>query len=380
MCAVRERTWIPQSLGAVAFCGFLVLTACLGRLEWQDAYVAAFLDALRGCGSSPGTVWFTRNAAYLALVLVAVGVAIAFKRGARVSDVVQVLLLLVIALILVESIKLLLSRERPGGLSHLRASSFPSGHVANAAICVAAAVMLVRRRDARRDVIRGTIIVVGSLFVIAVAFTRVYFGLHWLTDVTASILIGVSFGGMLGAPAARQRLVGSWVLLVVTAMCLTAACGFGLTLPSPANLLSERLRVSPARHATFRLEHGIAPDLELGPWRADTKSLTSVRGDLGLRLESTDSERAILKLVADSSSVLSRHCGWMQLFVDGREQAQLRLEEGSRTYAFALPRLTGPHKMRLHLAPALPPLPSSGPRLILRALQIAYPFGTRPVS
>jgi hypothetical protein len=45
----------------------------------------------------------------------------------------------------------------------------------------------------------------------------------------------------------------------------------------------------------------------------------------------------------------------VQLFVDGTERADLRLEEGWWTYAFPLPKFSiGSHDVRLHLAPDVP--------------------------
>ena len=91
-----------------------------------------------------------------------------------------VLILLAVGLLLVEGLKVLINRERPGGLlQHPTASrGFPSGHVANAALCLAAVLALVRRLQDRRDVVRAVIIGAGSLLVTTVAFTRVYLGLH----------------------------------------------------------------------------------------------------------------------------------------------------------------------------------------------------------
>ena len=87
----------------------------------------------------------------------------------------------------------------------------------------------------RRDFVRAAIVTGGALFVIAVAFTRLYVGLHWLSDVTASMLLGLSFGGMFSArPIIRRRLGDALALPVLLALYLAVAGGVRLTAPSPA--------------------------------------------------------------------------------------------------------------------------------------------------
>jgi hypothetical protein len=74
----------------------------------------------------------------------------------------------------------------------------------------------------------------GSLFVIAVAFTRVYLGLHWLSDMTASMLLGLSFGGMSSAhPSVRRGFLAALVLWVLPTLYLAAVCGVRITVPAP---------------------------------------------------------------------------------------------------------------------------------------------------
>ena len=68
----------------------------------------------------------------------------------------------------------------------------------------------------------------------------------------------------------------------------------------------------------------------------------------------------------------------MQLFVDGTERADLRLEEGWWTYAFPLPKFSiGSHDVRLHLAPDVPLPLSTAPLLTFRTLQVVYPVQER---
>jgi membrane-associated phospholipid phosphatase len=235
--SVSARTRLPEGLALFAFLGFLLLTGYLGRLEWQDTYVATLLDGLRGDQACPFTIWLTGAAPFLAATLVGIGAVVALRRGATLVDVGRELIPLAIGLLLVEGLKLLINRERPGGLlQHPTASgSFPSGHVANAALCVASAIVLVHRLRGQRDLVRTAMMGAGSLFVVAVAFTRVYLGLHWVSDVTGSMLLGVSFGGVLSArPMVRRRFLAALGLLGLPVLYLTAACGLRVPVLLPA--------------------------------------------------------------------------------------------------------------------------------------------------
>jgi len=114
-------------------------------------------------------------------------------------------------------IKSLVGRARPtiDQLSGFSGSSFPSGHATAAAACLAGfALVMGRRRSARIKALFSSI-AVG--LAVAVAFTRVWLGVHWLTDVLAGLSLGwawfalssIAFGGRrlrFGAPveAAEQ--------------------------------------------------------------------------------------------------------------------------------------------------------------------------------
>src|SRR5207245_9516144 len=103
-------------------------------------------------------------------------------------------------------------------------------------LCVASAIALVHRLRGQRDFVRAAMIGAGSLLVLAVAFTRVYLGLHWLSDVTGSMLLGVSFGGVLSArPTVRRRFLAALGLLGLAVLDLPAGCGVRVPVHSPGS-------------------------------------------------------------------------------------------------------------------------------------------------
>jgi hypothetical protein len=173
-------------------------------------------------------------------------------------------------------------------------------------------------------------------------------GLHWLSDVVASALLGFGFGAMLAARlAARRLLVGGTAAVLLPVLYLSAACGARFMLPSPATL----------GKAMWDLP---------GDERVQARS----GGDVDLRVETDQTDDAVLKVLGRPSRPL-RGCPWLQLFVDDRAHQALPLEAGMKTYAFALPALDpGTHEMRLRLVsqPAL--APAGKPLLELENLEI----------
>jgi membrane-associated phospholipid phosphatase len=95
--------------------------------------------------------------------------------------------------------KTLLGRTRPDHIDAVPpfefSPSFPSGHTLNTTVVIGVVVYLVCLQvDSRR--LRVVTIIAGSLFIIAMGFSRVFLGHHWLTDVMAAWLLGLAWLGM----------------------------------------------------------------------------------------------------------------------------------------------------------------------------------------
>jgi undecaprenyl-diphosphatase len=104
-------------------------------------------------------------------------------------------------------VKTLVDRPRPPGqMLEAHSSSFPSGHASYAAATAVAVVLLFSRPGGRRYLWAIAVVVIGAM-----AWSRTYLQVHWLSDVLAGALLGlgvvlVSFGGVqIPATPGRRR-------------------------------------------------------------------------------------------------------------------------------------------------------------------------------
>jgi membrane-associated phospholipid phosphatase len=97
-------------------------------------------------------------------------------------------------------LKLIVHRPRPTGARLVAGTgfSYPSGHVLAAIATwgfLPAVVALYTQRDAARTATR----VVAAGLIVAIAWSRVWLGVHWTSDVVGSLAIGVLAFGLAGS-------------------------------------------------------------------------------------------------------------------------------------------------------------------------------------
>jgi len=226
----------PQALALLALYGFVLLALSLGRLQQMDTYVAGLASAaFRGTWHAHArAAWFTHKAAYLGFTWVAFGVMVARRRGSSWTELAPILVALAAGLILFEGCRLMFERTRPGEhLLNPAVNSFPSGHVANAMLCIVTTLRCIALRPRPSDPVRLAVLVAGSLFVAAVAFTRIYFGLHWSSDVLASLLFGLLFAAMLATWRDDLQRALRPMLVALALVYAAVVCHVRVRLPSP---------------------------------------------------------------------------------------------------------------------------------------------------
>jgi membrane-associated phospholipid phosphatase len=92
-------------------------------------------------------------------------------------------------------IKLMIARDRPelvGRLVTESGFSFPSGHATTAFVAFPILAMIVYLNPEIPHFLKYTSAVVLVLFAFVVAFSRIYLGVHYFTDVVAGAVVGLS--------------------------------------------------------------------------------------------------------------------------------------------------------------------------------------------
>lgn len=98
--------------------------------------------------------------------------------------------------VLVQVLKFTLGRRRPLDLyTGTELFSFPSGHAVVSTVMLGFLAFLLSRRQTLRT--RLVIAGIAGLYVALVAFSRLYLGAHWLSDVLGGISLGVAWISML---------------------------------------------------------------------------------------------------------------------------------------------------------------------------------------
>lgn len=123
------------------------------------------------------------------------------------------------------TLKWTLERERPLNIYRgLESFSFPSGHATTAAVIYGFLGFLLARGLPRHW--RALVLAAAGVLVAAIGLSRLYLGMHWLSDVIAGVALGLAWITLLAAamvhfhPPAQLRtgpLAGAALLVIVTA-------------------------------------------------------------------------------------------------------------------------------------------------------------------
>jgi len=187
---------VAFALVAIPFGWLLVQVTGHGTMVRLDTSAANHLHQwVRG---SPGTVTalevvtFFGQPPWLALV-VAVS-AVLLWRGHRRRLVAYLLTTAVIGSLLDTAVKLAVNRPRPSlrdPVATAVGKSFPSGHAMSSAIVYGALVLIVVPvlPRARRSVVVG----VAVLVVLAIGFSRLALGVHYISDVLGGYVLGLAW-------------------------------------------------------------------------------------------------------------------------------------------------------------------------------------------
>ena len=190
--------------------GLAVLTALagIGLRAWAPGFDAQAMQAIAVGRDATLTsiAWVVTEAGSFVLLAPLSIAFLLLRRWKRPADDVALLVIAAGSALLPFVVKLIVARPRPtiGNLSHLSSLSFPSEHTTQAAAIYLAIAIMLSQTLARGW--REAAIAIGVVIALAVAWSRVYLGLHYPTDVAAGLVLGWSWA-LLVFHWARPKLI-----------------------------------------------------------------------------------------------------------------------------------------------------------------------------
>ncbi len=178
-------------LAASLLCFFaLAVLAHPSTPRGLDARVNAFVEAHRTAALTTFFTAYTGLGQWLVLTAATVAVIAALAWRARRRDAVFLLIVMSASLLLNQTLKHLFERVRPpaeSAILSVNGYAFPSGHaMSSATFALALAVIAWRTRW------RWPAAGLAAIFALLMGLSRVYLGVHWLTDVLAGWVLAVA--------------------------------------------------------------------------------------------------------------------------------------------------------------------------------------------
>jgi len=190
--------------------GLAIITALagLGIRAWAPGFDTQAMQAIASGRNATLTsiAWVVSEAGSFVLLAPLSIAFLLLRRWKRPADDIALLVIAAGSAVLPITVKLFVARPRPTieHLSHLSSLSFPSEHTTQAAAVYLTIAIMLSARLTRGW--REAAIALGVVIALGVAWSRVYLGVHYPTDVAAGLLLGWSWA-LLVFHWARPKLI-----------------------------------------------------------------------------------------------------------------------------------------------------------------------------
>ena len=183
---VQRHKWsVPLSVASTLSLAYWAHEMGEGELVGVDVAVAAVIQGWRGHLDGPMLV-LTKAGGGLGMAIVAVASVLLLVLTGRRRAAAFMASAALGTLLLSTGLKLLFHRARPMGIPYLiqtpSSFSFPSGHALGSMGVMASVVVMLHAVGVSKPLCRLATLLV-TLFVLGVALSRVYFGVHYPSDV-----------------------------------------------------------------------------------------------------------------------------------------------------------------------------------------------------
>jgi membrane protein DedA with SNARE-associated domain/membrane-associated phospholipid phosphatase len=188
----------------LATAGFILLSELAGYFPFMHNLNQLVFHALQALHNPPfdhAMVFITAMGDIWLLVTLVLLTAVYLLMTKQYLALVHWLSAFIFPLLLVELLKQFYALPPPG-MEILHGYAYPSGHVTLATATYGFLAILLAR-DVRPPY-RLAMYIFASLLILLIAFSRLYLGAHWLTDVVSGMLLGLAWAALLGIAYRRH--------------------------------------------------------------------------------------------------------------------------------------------------------------------------------
>lgn len=235
-----------SALAVTALIAFLhIMSSVFGQSTLIDADLSVH-NMMQGLRNAPGDEIMTIVTMLGdGAVMIAVGLAIVgwllWRREWRIA--VAAFVTILAARLFVPLMKLWLQRPRPLELSGLpEVFSFPSGHTTFATVTLG--VLAVLASHGLRSWGKAVVFAAAGIAVIAIAYSRIYLGAHWMSDVLGGFLFGAvmiaAFGIAIEAVPPRRIMPLGLSLVTLLVFAIAGSIHISRDYPASAEIYGPR--------------------------------------------------------------------------------------------------------------------------------------------